>query len=184
MSALAIGNSFSNLQSNNLSFQLQKSQFQQLGQDLSSGNLSAAQSDFATFQQAFGQIPTAPSTSSSNPVARAFQQLSSDLKSGNLSAANQDYSTIQQKVNSSGSSSHAHHHHGTGGAAQNSLLQELNQLGQELSSSLSGNTSAAQQAYGAPMQMFAAVEQAGGTGAAQPSIIGASANDSAVSFLA
>ncbi len=57
MSTSAIGNSFSNGQGGNLSFQLQKSQFQQLGQDLTSGNLSAAQSDFATLQQAFAQIP-------------------------------------------------------------------------------------------------------------------------------
>ena len=151
MSTSAIGNSFSNLQSSNLSFQLQKSQFQQLGQDLTSGNLSAAQSDFATLQHAFGQIPTPTSTSSSDPVAQAFQQLSSDLKLGNLSAANQDYSTIQQRVHSAGTASQAHHHHGAGGAEQNNLLQELNQLGRELSSTLSGNAAAAQQAYGAPM---------------------------------
>ncbi|HUO15384.1 MAG TPA: hypothetical protein VMX38_10390 [Verrucomicrobiae bacterium] len=185
MSTSAIGNVFSNLQLSNLSFQLQKSQFQQLGQDLTSGNLSAAQSDFATLQQAVGQIPTATSTSSSNPVAQAFQQLSSDLKSGNLSAAQQDYSAIQQKANSFGSSSHTHHHHGTGGASQNDLLQELNQLGQELSSSiLSGNTSAARQAYGAPMQMFAEIPQTDGSGAAEPSIMGAAANASALSLLA
>jgi hypothetical protein len=182
MSTSAIGNSFSN-QSSNLSFQLQKSQFQQLGQDLTSGNLSAAQSDFATLQQAFGKIPTASSAPSSNPVAQAFQQLSSDLKSGSLSAANQDYSTIQQKLNNSGSSSHVHHHHASAGTAESSLLQELNQLGQELSSStLSGNLSAAQQAYGAPTQMFAPVEEAGGAGIGQQSTFGAA--DSAVSLLA
>jgi hypothetical protein len=186
MSSSAIGNILSNVQSNNLSFQLQKSQFQQLGHDLTSGNLAGAQSDFATLQQAFGQIPTATSTSSSNPVAQAFQQLSSDLKSGNLSAANQDYSTIQQKLNSSGTSTHAYHHHGGGGggAAQNNLLQELNQLGQELSSStLSGNASAAQQAYGAPMQMFAAAQEAGGSGIGPQSGTGASATDRALSLV-
>jgi hypothetical protein len=185
MSTSAIGNILSNVPGNNLSFQLQKSQFQQLGQDLTSGNLAGAQSDFATLQQAFGQTPTATSTSSSNPVAQAFQQLSSDLKSGNLSAANQDYSTIQQKLNGSGSSSHVHHHHGSGGAAQNNLLQELNQLGQELSSStLSGNASAAQQAYGAPMQMFAAAQESGGSGIGAQSGTGASAGDSALSLVA
>ncbi|MGA2005562.1 MAG: hypothetical protein ABSG70_19440, partial [Terriglobales bacterium] len=50
------GSSFSNSQNvSATNYQLQNSEFQQLGQDLTSGNLSAAQSDFATLQQAFTQ---------------------------------------------------------------------------------------------------------------------------------
>jgi hypothetical protein len=85
-------------------------EFQQLGQDLQSGNLSAAQSDYATLQQ------MAPQSSSStaqgnNPLAQAFQQLSQDLQSGNVSAAQQDYTKIQQDLQSQSGQTHGHHHH-------------------------------------------------------------------------
>jgi hypothetical protein len=51
---------------------------QKLSQDLQSGNLSAAQSDFATLQQAYSQSATTPSastTSTSSSAAQAFNQL-------------------------------------------------------------------------------------------------------------
>lgn len=164
-----------------LPYQLTNFQFRQLGDDLTAGNLSAAQSDLSSLQQAFGQIPGTSPASSSNPVAQAFQQLSSDIKSGNLSAAQQDYSAIQQKVNSSGSSSHFHHHHVVAAPEQSTLLQELNQLGQELSSAtlLSGNANAVQQAYAAPMQLFAPGGQSGENGNGLQSV-----SDSAMSVLA
>src|ERR1035438_4742169 len=72
-----------------------RQQFQQLGQALQSGNLSAAQSDFASLQQGFSQSAAASnanSTSAANPLSQAFNQLASDLQSGNLSAAQKDYS--------------------------------------------------------------------------------------------
>jgi len=133
-----------------------------LSQDLQSGNLAAAQSDFATLQAAFLQTATstgAGSTaftsgaSTSNPAAQAFNQLATDLKSGNLSAAQKDFSTVQQDLQSQGgpSAGHSHHHHrvSTGGAGedptgQNSLLQDFNQIGQNLTSS---NVAGAQEAY-------------------------------------
>lgn len=139
-----------------------QSQMQQLGQDLLSGNLSAAQSDFATLQQAFAQstTPSSSSTSTSNPVTQAFQNLATDLKSGNLSAAQKDYTTIQQNLNTSNRHLHGHHHvKGGGGPDENPLLQDLTQLGQDLSSAnlSSGTQTAAQQAY-------ASLEQALGVG--------------------
>src|SRR5271167_3279072 len=76
-------------------------QFQQLGAALRSGNVSAAQSDFATLQAAFAQpsTTTGPATSTtSNPVNQAFNQLASDLQSGNLGAAQKDYSAVQQDL--------------------------------------------------------------------------------------
>ncbi|MGO9166156.1 MAG: hypothetical protein ACLP56_04730 [Candidatus Sulfotelmatobacter sp.] len=83
-----------------MSSQLQQYQKEsrQLGQDLSSGNLSAAQSDFTTLQSEMPQTTatSAASSQSTNPISEAFSQLSQDLQSGNLSAAQQDYSTIQQ----------------------------------------------------------------------------------------
>jgi len=66
-------------------------EFQQLGQDLQSGNLSAAQSDFATLQSLGPQSNSTSSSQSSNPLAQAFNQLEKALQSGNLSAAQKDF---------------------------------------------------------------------------------------------
>lgn len=140
--------------------QFQK-EFQQLGQALQSGNLSAAQSDFATLQQnSLSASPTAStpgSAATSTPIAQAFSQLGKDLQSGNLSGAQQDFSNIQQDLQSQGTQAHHHHHHHGGGggssSTQSTLAQEFAQLGQDLQS---GNVSAAQQAYSAVQQSFAA----------------------------
>jgi hypothetical protein len=84
-------------------------QLQQLSQALQSGNLTGAQSDFATLQQAFSQAstttatsPGATSPSSSNPTTQAFNQLASDLQSGNITAAQKDLSAVQQAFKSVG----------------------------------------------------------------------------------
>jgi hypothetical protein len=152
------------------SYQLQNLQFQQLGKDLTSGNLSGAQSDFASLAQVFAS-PSAATTSTSNPVTQAFQQLSTDLKSGNLTAAQKDYATIQQDLQSQ--STHPHHHNRMrpgGSVDQNQLQQDLTQLGQDLSSSnlSSGNLAAAQQAYSSLQQTIdsspqSSVAQSSGT---------------------
>jgi outer membrane protein assembly factor BamD (BamD/ComL family) len=127
-----------------------RQEFQQLGQDLQSGNLSAAQTDFAALQQVEPQSISTSSAQSNNPIAQAFNQLSQDLKSGNLSAAQQDYATIQQDFqNQAGRVHHGHHRHGGHGGSE--LTQLLEQLGQELQS---GSLSAAQQAYSTLMQDF------------------------------
>jgi len=133
---------------------------QQFSQALQSGNISAAQSDFATLQQAFSQpastiasSPTSNSSSTSSPVAQAFNQLASDLQSGNLSAAQKDYTTAQQDLRIQGGPSKGHFHHhnslkseGADSSNQNSLLQDLSQIGQSI---VSGSIAAAQQAYSA-----------------------------------
>jgi len=147
--------------------------FQKLGQDLQSGNLSSAQSDFATLQQAFSQPSTTSgtaaattSTATSNPITQAFNQLASDLQSGNLAAAQKDYSTLQQDLQSqSGTGHHVHNHHriSAGGvedsSSQNPLLQDLNQLGQSLTSS---NLTGAQQAYAMLQQQLQQFALGGG----------------------
>jgi len=136
-----------NAQSNRQEFQ---QEFQQLGKDLQSGNLSAAQSDFATLQQLEPQSSTNASGQSTNPIAQAFEQLSEDLQAGNLAAAQQDYSTIQQDFQTQASQmmeSHHPHHHSGG----NEIGQLMNQLGQALQS---GNLSTAQQVYNTLMQDF------------------------------
>ena len=122
--------------------QIQKD-FNQLGQDLQSGNLSAAQADFVTLQKDMPQTSSASSSTSqsSSPIAQAFSQLSQDLQSGNLTAAQQDYSTIQQDLQSQGSQGHHHYHHHLGGSQDSQASQLFAQLGQDLQS---GNLSSAQ----------------------------------------
>ena len=71
-----------------------KQQFEQLSQDLQSGDLAAAQADFSILAQhapAPGQ-----STQTKGPLAQAFEKLSQDLQSGDVASAQQDVSTIQQ----------------------------------------------------------------------------------------
>ena len=136
--------------------------FQKLGQDLQSGNLSAAQADFATLQQLGPQTSSASSTSSSqssNPIAQAFNQLAQDLQSGNVSAAQQDFSAIQKDVQSQAGRMHNHHCHHIGGSGTSAINQLLNQLGQSLQS---GNLTAAQQAYSTLLQDFQQFSQTNG----------------------
>jgi outer membrane protein assembly factor BamD (BamD/ComL family) len=133
--------------------------FQQLGQDLQSGNLSAAHSDFAALLKLAPQLSsTATSTAQNNsPIAQAFRQLAKDLQSGNLSAAQQDFSTIQQdfqnqapqsQTSATQTQSHHHHHSGSGSSE---ISQLLNQLGTALQS---GNLASAQQAFTSLQQQF------------------------------
>jgi hypothetical protein len=145
-------------------FQQIQSQFQKLGQDLQSGNLTQAQSDFSALSQELpngGQFgasgatsaASATSSTSSSPILQAFQSLGKDLQSGNLSAAQQDFATIQQSAQQSQASGHAHHghHHHIGGdsgstsiSPVSTLQQDFTSLGSDLQS---GNLSSAQQAY-------------------------------------
>lgn len=142
--------------------------FQQLGQDLQSGNLSAAQSDFATLQQLVPQNNSTSAAQSNNPIAQAFNQLAQDLQSGNLSAAQQDFTTIQQDFQrqatqeSQTAQTEGHHHHGGGG--DSALSQLFAQLGQALQS---GNLSNAQQAFSALQQGFQQFGQSNGTSSDQ-----------------
>jgi len=154
---------FQSLFSQNNTQKLQQG-FQQLAQDLQSGNLTQAQSDFSSLQQLLpvgAQSSTATSgAQSSNPLATAVSQLAQDLQSGNISAAQSDLSTVQQDANQAsqqqgaGQAHHHHHHHHSDGSSQSSSEQNaistlFNQLGQSLQS---GNLSAAQQAYSSLQQ--------------------------------
>lgn len=122
--------------------------FQLLAQDLQSGNLKAAQSDFAALMKnsPFSQ------TGAASPLSQAFNNLSQDLKSGNIAAAQQDFSAIQQDLQQFTGQLHPHYHHhhainsGNGGSGlQNfTVAEELGALGQALQS---GNLASAQQAY-------------------------------------
>jgi len=145
-----------------------KQGFQLLGQDLQSGNLSQAQSDFASLQQLLpgGQqsslLTPVSSAQSSNPLATAVSQLAQDLKSGNVTAAQSDFATVQQNLQPAGpqaGATHGHHHHhhqsdgdsGQSSGQPNPISTLFGQLGQDLQS---GNLSAAQQAYSSLQQDF------------------------------
>lgn len=144
ISSILFSHTPQSIQSNFQNFQ---KEFQQLGQDLQSGNLTAAQADFATLQP---EVPLAASTTSSqntSPIAQAFSQLAKDLQAGNITSAQQDYSTLQQDLQNHGGQAH-HYHHGVGGGG---ISQLLTQLGQDLQS---GNLTSAQQAYSTLAQDF------------------------------
>ncbi len=126
-------------------------QFQQLGQDLQSGNLSAAQTDFTTVQQSGPQISSTSSNQNTSPIAQDFKQLSQDIQSGNISAAQQDYAKIQQDFQSQAPAKHGHHHHQGGGSGGSAISQLMQELGQDLQT---GSLSAAQQAYSTLQQDF------------------------------
>jgi outer membrane protein assembly factor BamD (BamD/ComL family) len=136
--------------------------FQQLGQDLQSGNLSQAQTDFSALQQLLPNQSQGATSSTqselqaSNPVSQAISQLGQDLKAGNLSAAQSDFTTLQQDLQQQGAvSGHRHHHHHAEGSQasgqQSGPATLFGDLGQELQS---GNLSAAQQTYSALQQDF------------------------------
>jgi outer membrane protein assembly factor BamD (BamD/ComL family) len=145
MSTSGVTSMFSQLQ------QFQQ-EFQQLGQDLQSGNLSAAQSDFVTLQKDPPHAGSTSTSQSSSPIAQAFSQLSQDLQSGNLAAAQQDYSTIQQVFQSQASQMpHTHHHHHSGGGGESQVSQLFEQLGQDLQV---GNLSNAQSDFSSLQQLL------------------------------
>ncbi len=150
-------------QNNPSKFQQIKTEFQQLGQDLQSGNLTQAQSDFATLSQNLpgasqSSATTANSTTGNNTVAQAFAQLGQDLQSGNLQRAQQDFTNLQQDVQQISSQQvgghHGHHYHHTESSQSssspsqqtNSISRAFSALAQDLQA---GNLSGAQSAFSA-----------------------------------
>jgi hypothetical protein len=124
-------------------FQKYKQEFQQLGQDLQSGNVSKAESDLAALQP--GAASSSSSSSSGTPslISQGFNQLAQDLQSGNITAAQSDYATLQQDLQQRAGQTH-HHPSSSLSTAFTQLQQTLGQLGQSLQS---GNLTGAQQAY-------------------------------------
>ena len=161
-----------------------RQEFAQLGQDLQSRNLTAAQSDLATLQanRPQGSL-TAPATAQSGTIAaqrgsaisQDFAQLATDLQSGNLSAAQTDYTGLQQAFQTQAAqgqnqpSGHPHHRHGGGGDSSNSNSNPVSQLFAELGQALqAGNLSSAQQAYSTLQQDFQQFTQSSATSGSTP----------------
>ncbi|MBZ5698028.1 MAG: hypothetical protein LAN18_05720 [Acidobacteriia bacterium] len=139
-----------------------QSEFQQLGQDLQSGNLTQAQSNFTKLSHnvpGLNQDSTTTTGTNNNPIAQAFARLGQDLRSGNLTAAQQDYTTVQQDVQQNAGQQqvrgHHHHHHAessqdsssSSSQQTNPIVQAFRQLEQTLLQA--GNLSGAQSAFSA-----------------------------------
>ncbi len=137
VSGISSSNRF-NYSNQNLQNTLQRPQqeFQQLTQDLQSGNLSAAQQDFSTLQQ-----------QTTNPIVQEFSQLGQDLQSGNVSAAQKDYTNVKQDYQNYEHTRVRHYHAMKSGDGE--LSQTFSQLGQALQSD---NVSSAQTAYNSLLQ--------------------------------
>jgi len=152
VSGISSSNLFDYYSTQNIQNRMQQFQqdFQQLGKDLQSGDLTAAESDFTTLQGLMPQNNSTSSTQSSDPIAQAFSQLEKDLKAGDITAAQQDYATIQQDFQSQAAQMQAHHHHhGNGGSGSSAISQLFEQLGQALQS---GDLSTAQSLFSSMQQ--------------------------------
>ena len=137
ISSVGVTSQLATIQSN---YQRLSSQFKQLGQDLTAGDLTKAQTDFVTLSQA-----AASQFGSTSPIGQMLNTISQALQSGNLSAAQQAFASLPSAVvGPSAVLHHSHAHHRGGG-----FSQALDQLGQALRS---GNLSAAQQALAAVQQ--------------------------------
>jgi len=174
-------------------FQQIKTEFQQLGQDLQSGNLKQAQSDFTTLSQnlsAASQISAAAANSATGAgaVAQAFAQLGRDLQSGNLQGAQQDFTSLQQDVQQISSQQagghHGHHHHhvessqssDSSSQQSNPLVQAFSTLAQDLQA---GNLSGAQSAFSAlqnDLQQIGGFLTAGSNGTATTAVPSSTGN--------
>ncbi len=150
LSIAGVSNSsqLSAIQSN---YQQLRKQFTQLGQDLSAGNLTQAQTDFVTLSQA-----ASTQFGSNSPISKALNTIGQALQSGNLSAAQQAFASLPAGMTQPNAvSTHFHGHHGNG---HGGFQQELAQLGQALQS---GNLTAAQQAFTAVQQSWQTMASAG-----------------------
>jgi hypothetical protein len=110
--------------------QKKQSELDQLGKDLQSGNLSAAQSDFAALT---GDSSTSASstTTSTDPVVEDLITLGKDLTSGDTSGAEKAYTALKNdlKAQDSASSSSSSSSTSSTSAEAQELLKILEGLG-------------------------------------------------------
>jgi hypothetical protein len=132
-----------------------------LGEDLQSGNLTAAPYDFTTLSQKLSgakqkSAPTANSATGKNALAQAFAQLGRALQSGTLQGAQQNLTNLQQDLQQISSQEVRDHHHRHQHRAESSqslssqqthlVAQAFSTLAQDLQA---GNLSGAQSAFSA-----------------------------------
>ena len=119
-----------------------QSNLQSLASALQSGNLTAAQNAFATFEQSFSASNSQQGSSQSgqsSPVNSDIQTLSSALKSGNLTSAQSAFLQLQKDMQTQQGS--GHHHHGGGGQGQavQALISALSSNSSTSTNSTTGN---------------------------------------------
>jgi hypothetical protein len=130
-------------------YQKIKADMQALSAALQSGNLSSAQSAYATLEKDAPNLAAASqSASTTNPRAQALAALGTALQSGNLSQAQQAFNNLQQAMQGSSSATaavhghHHHHHHASGSSTDPTAVPtSSNSLGNLFLSS-SGNGTA------------------------------------------
>lgn len=129
-----------------------RNELQQLSQDLKSGNLTAAQQDYATLSQS-GPLTNSQST---NPLVQDLQEVGAALQGGNLTGAQQAFKTFQNAVQQQGAQvhDHGHHHHHGGGSANNEVAQAFNALEQAVQSGNQSSTQSALSALQQDLQQF------------------------------
>jgi len=109
-----------------------QTEFQQLGQDLQSGNLSSARQDFAAIEQSVRQrtaqilhyhhhFAAGARSGAAGTLAQEFSTLAQALQSGNVSAAQATFSALQQSLGQSPSPLDPNAVAGASQAASNSV---------------------------------------------------------------
>jgi hypothetical protein len=117
----------------------QQSTFQTLSNALSSGNLSAAQTAFASIQQSNQNQSGQQSNQSNSSVNNDIQSLANALNSGNVGSAQQAFAQLQKDMQTQQVSGHHHHHHG--GGSDNTQSQAVQSFVASLASSSGGSSS-------------------------------------------
>ena len=101
----------SSTQSTTSTYKKIKEDMQALAKALQSGDLTSAQSVFATLQKDAPNLTAeSQNANTTNTRAQALSALSASLQSGNLTQAQQDFTALQQAMQGS-SSVQGHHHH-------------------------------------------------------------------------
>jgi len=140
MSVGAIGSmAIAQLASIQRNYQTVRGEFQNLGQDLQSGNLARAQTDFVTLS---ASVSTQYGANSA--VSKTLNSIGQALQSGDLTTAQQAFSTLPPGLTGHPGAGQAGHHGG-----MHPYMQGLSQLGQALRS---GDLTGAQQAFAALQQ--------------------------------
>ncbi len=93
--------------------------FQQLTKALQSGDLSGAQTAYATLVQNLPSQNPNGSNTSTNPFQQAIATIGPDLQKGDLSGAQQALKTLQSQMKE------MHHHHHQHGASQQASGRSL-----------------------------------------------------------
>lgn len=140
MSISSIAGSIAHLAGIQSQYQQVRGQFKRLGQDLQSGSLTQAQTDFVTLSQSVSSL-----FSGTSPLGQSLSRIGQALQSGNVSAAQQAFGSIS----SVGPYVRAQHPHVS--PTTSKLSEGLDQLGQALQS---GNLTTAQQAFAVVQQAW------------------------------